>query len=63
MNKRNSSNYKSPTEKDPFWEPPDSKVLIGSVHVLLQSIAYLVDMDENLTITNFKVSNGKIVSP
>ena len=42
-------------DRDPFWEPADTKVLIGSVHVFLQSVAYLIDMDENLAITNFKV--------
>ena len=29
-------------EKDPFWEPADADVLIGSVHVYLQSLAYKV---------------------
>ena len=48
-------------EKDPFWEPADCKVLIGSVHVFLQSIAYLIDMDENLAITNFKVDGTCLV--
>ena len=29
-------------EKDPFWEPDDAEVLIGSAHVYLQSLAYKV---------------------
>ena len=32
----------STQERDPFWEPDDAEVLIGSVHVYLQSLAYLV---------------------
>jgi hypothetical protein len=41
-------------EQDPFWEPVDTDILIGSVHVYLQSIAYLIEVEENLTITDFK---------
>lgn len=29
-------------ENDPFWEPYDAEVYIGSVQVYLQSLAYLV---------------------
>jgi len=29
-------------EQDPFWEPTDADVLIGKVHVYLQSLAYKV---------------------
>ena len=29
-------------ESDPFWEPDDAEVFIGSVQVYLQSLAYLV---------------------
>ena len=29
-------------ERDPFWEPDDAEVLIGSAHVYLQSLAYKV---------------------
>ena len=29
-------------ERDPFWEPDDAEVFIGSVQVYLQSLAYLV---------------------
>ncbi|XP_076461788.1 kinesin-like protein KIF28 [Babylonia areolata] len=44
-----------PKEKDPFWEPADSTdVQIGSVHVFLQSLAYLVELEENLSITDYK---------
>lgn len=43
-----------PKEKDPFWEPADADVLIGSVHVYLQSLAYKIELDENLQITDYK---------
>ncbi|KAL8576237.1 hypothetical protein ACOMHN_006160 [Nucella lapillus] len=42
-------------EKDPFWEPAGSTdVQIGSVHVFLQSLSYLVELQENLSITDHK---------
>ncbi|XP_074659378.1 kinesin-like protein KIF28 isoform X2 [Tubulanus polymorphus] len=41
-------------EQDPFWEPANSEVLIGSVHIYLQSLAYLIEVEENLAITDFK---------
>uniref|UniRef100_A0A7M5U6V4 Kinesin-like protein 6 n=2 Tax=Clytia hemisphaerica TaxID=252671 RepID=A0A7M5U6V4_9CNID len=41
-------------EKDPFWEPTDTDVLIGKVHVYLQSLAYKIELDENIAITDYK---------
>lgn len=41
-------------EKDPFWEPATTDILIGSVHVFLQSLAYQIDLQENLAITDYK---------
>lgn len=41
-------------DKDPFWEPPDTEVLIGYVHVYLQSLGYMIELDEMLTITDYK---------
>merc|ERR1712226_793895 len=43
-----------PKEKDPFWEDPSAEVLIGQVHVFLQSLAYMIELEENLTITDYK---------
>ncbi|XP_063964719.1 kinesin-like protein KIF28P [Lytechinus pictus] len=40
--------------KDPFWEPPDTEVLIGCVHVYLQSLAYLIEIEELLGIGDFR---------
>ncbi|XP_033639651.1 kinesin-like protein KIF28P [Asterias rubens] len=39
---------------DPFWEPPDSEVMIGCVHVYLQSLGYLIEIEELLGITDFR---------
>lgn len=56
-------------EKDPFWEPTDANVLIGKVHVYLQSLAYKVNINfinENFETneTNFAIfiilNNGDI---
>ena len=44
-------------EDDPFWENPETEILIGCVHVYLQSLAYVIEMEENLQITDFKGQN------
>lgn len=36
-------------KEDPFWEPTDVDVQIGSVHVYLQSLTYMVTDDEIMT--------------
>ncbi|XP_005092304.1 kinesin-like protein KIF28P [Aplysia californica] len=41
-------------EKDPFWEPHTTPVMIGTVHVYMQPIAHLIDMDENMVIMDIK---------
>lgn len=41
-------------ESDPFWEDPNTEVFVGSVHVYLQSLAYMVELEENLVITDYK---------
>ena len=46
---------KLPQEEDPFWEPAED-VLIGTANVFLQSLAYALDFDDKLSITDFKVS-------
>lgn len=42
-----------PMEEDPFWEPPED-VLIGTASVFLQSLLYVMDFDDCLTITDYK---------
>ncbi|XP_038044731.1 kinesin-like protein KIF28P [Patiria miniata] len=41
-------------DKDPFWEPPDSEVMIGCTHVYLQSLGYLIEVEEFLGITDYR---------
>ncbi|XP_064614056.1 kinesin-like protein KIF28P [Liolophura sinensis] len=43
-----------PKEKDPFWEPADAEILIGTVHLYLQSLAYLIELEDNLVISDYK---------
>ncbi|KAJ7319512.1 hypothetical protein OS493_035822 [Desmophyllum pertusum] len=43
-----------PEEQDPFWEPDDAEVYIGSVQCYLQSLAYLIEVEESLVITDHK---------
>ena len=40
--------------KDPFWEPPETEVRIGCVHVYLQSLAYLIEIEELLGIGDYR---------
>lgn len=40
-------------EKDPFWDPPED-FFLGSVYVYLQSLAYAIDIDETMSITNYQ---------
>ncbi|CAL1537456.1 unnamed protein product [Lymnaea stagnalis] len=47
-------NWDVPKEKDPFWEPHNTPVLLGNAHVYLQSIAYLIEMDESMIIMDLK---------
>ena len=41
-------------DKDPFWDPPDLEKLIGTTQVLLQPLAYNIELAENLAISDYK---------
>jgi len=43
-----------PEDKDPFQEDVDTEVNIGTVQVFLQPIAYMVEMKEQLEVTDLK---------
>ncbi|ESO84800.1 hypothetical protein LOTGIDRAFT_176099, partial [Lottia gigantea] len=43
-----------PQERDPFWEPPETEVLVGTVHVYLQSLGYMIELQENLAIADYR---------
>jgi len=43
-----------PEDKDPFQEDVNTEVNIGSVQVFLQPVAYMVEMKEQLEITDLK---------
>lgn len=43
-----------PEERDPFWEPYDAEVQIGSAQLYLQSLAYMIEVEETLSITDYK---------
>ncbi len=38
-----------------FWEPIED-ILIGTAGVFLQSLAYLLDFDDEINIVDYKVS-------
>jgi kinesin family member 1 len=42
-----------PKEEDPFWEPVED-ALIGTANIFLQSLGYMLDFEDCLSITDFK---------
>ena len=46
---------------DPFENPPDAQIPIGSVKIWLQSLAYNIELKEQLEITDFKVRAANLV--
>ena len=42
-----------PREEDPFWEPVED-ALVGTANIFLQSLGYVLDFDDSLTITDLK---------
>ncbi|KAK3716103.1 hypothetical protein QZH41_019651 [Actinostola sp. cb2023] len=46
---------KIPKEEDPFWEDVED-VLIGTANLFLQSLAFALDFDDKLTVTDYKGS-------
>ena len=43
-------------ENDPFEEDPNAEVHVGTVKIWLQSLAYHIDMEEQLQITDYRGS-------
>jgi kinesin family protein 1 len=41
-------------DDDPFWEPVDC-LYVGMANVFLQSLVYLMDFSDTLTVYDFKV--------
>jgi hypothetical protein len=39
--------------KDPFWDPPED-IFLGSVYLYLQSLAYQMEVDETMSLTNYQ---------
>ncbi|XP_038058147.1 kinesin-like protein KIF28P [Patiria miniata] len=54
QNYTEGEDWKLPDEKNPFTEPPDQEVLIGTVNVYMQSLAYLIESKEQLDITDYR---------
>uniref|UniRef100_A0A914ZNN9 Kinesin-like protein n=2 Tax=Parascaris univalens TaxID=6257 RepID=A0A914ZNN9_PARUN len=47
------NDWDAPEDRDPFYEPPESEILVGSSTVYLQSLAYLIEHEEQLPIFDF----------
>ncbi|XP_062517829.1 kinesin-like protein KIF28P isoform X2 [Corticium candelabrum] len=43
-------------EKDPFHEDPETDMMIGSVHVYLASLTYMIELEEYLVINDYKAN-------
>ncbi|XP_077993433.1 kinesin-like protein KIF28 [Glandiceps talaboti] len=54
QNYQEGEDWQLPDEKDPFTEPAELEVQIGSCNVYLQSLAYLIDLKESMEITDYK---------
>ncbi|PIK46734.1 putative kinesin-like protein KIF28P [Apostichopus japonicus] len=54
QNFQEGEDWQLPDEKDPFTESPDTQVQIGSAHVYLQSLAYLIETKESALINNYQ---------
>ena len=52
-----SEEWNMPKERDPFYEQPDSPVFIASSVVFLQSLAYLIDVEEQFPIVDLSGKN------
>uniref|UniRef100_A0A915IDZ8 Kinesin-like KIF1-type domain-containing protein n=1 Tax=Romanomermis culicivorax TaxID=13658 RepID=A0A915IDZ8_ROMCU len=48
------SDWDDDKSRDPFYDSPDTEVNIGTVYVFLQSLAFMVELDEQMPITDFK---------
>ncbi|CAF3629264.1 unnamed protein product [Adineta steineri] len=46
-------------EDDPFWEPAED-ILLGTANLFVQSLAYLLDFNDEITITDYKAKQGRI---
>lgn len=47
-------NWDVPQDRDPFWEPADIELLVGTVQLHLMSLAHKLDVEESLTVINYK---------
>ena len=50
-----------PKEEDPFWEPVED-ALIGTANIFLQSLGYVLDFDDTLTITDLKGNDEGVLN-
>ncbi|TKR62490.1 hypothetical protein L596_026442 [Steinernema carpocapsae] len=45
------------SDRDPFYEPPETEVIIGYVNVYLQSLAYMIELEDTFRIFDFQDSD------
>jgi len=50
-----------PKEEDPFWEPVED-ALIGTANIFLQSLGYVLDFEDSLTITDLKGNDEGVLN-
>lgn len=58
FNPEDLKSWDLPKDQDPFYEDPESTVVVvGSCQIYLENIAYKVDLDDSLNVTNYKGQN------
>uniref|UniRef100_A0A1I8A2J7 Kinesin-like protein n=1 Tax=Steinernema glaseri TaxID=37863 RepID=A0A1I8A2J7_9BILA len=45
------------SDRDPFYEPPEAEVIVGYVNVYLQSLAYMIELEDTFRIFDFQDSD------
>ncbi|KAI1292656.1 Kinesin-like protein KIF28P [Halotydeus destructor] len=54
QNYENNEDWDLAPERDPFLEEPDAESLIGSCHLYLQPLAFMVEIKEQLELMDFR---------
>ena len=42
-----------PQDEDPFWEPPDTEVIVGIALVPLNYLSHVVELEDHVTVLNY----------
>ena len=54
--------WRSRQEEDPLLEPPDSEVMIGTCQLVLQPLAFNVELSEQLELSNYRGQPAGVIN-